>query len=123
MVELTAYGATMAKNKITIKPEHILLLKEISINWQDSEYGAPEVNPKRPYGNSSGSADVCRVLGWVKNPDYNEWSKSQLANARALHEEMLYVLKVLCQNPHGIEVGATYENMSKYYGDDWRRVS
>jgi len=112
----------MEKKKITIKAEHILLLKNMSIDWQDCEYGAPEVNPKRPYGNSSGSADVCRVLGWVKNPDYDEWSKTQLADARMLHEEMLYVLKVLCQNPNGIEMGATHENMSKY-GNDWRRVS
>ena len=34
------------------------------VQWRDCEYGAPEINPKRPYGNSSVELDICEILGW-----------------------------------------------------------
>lgn len=49
-------------NIFELKQTHLDLLKETSIGWNDCEFGAPEIDPKRPYGNSSGVDDVAEVL-------------------------------------------------------------
>ena len=108
--------------KITIKPEHIVLLAETNWYWQDCEFGAPEVDPKRHYGNSTGTADVLRVLGWEQNPEYDDWSKTQYEQAWKLHKELLAVLKILSRfATTGIRPGETYRNRSDY-SDDWEKV-
>ena len=48
---------------------HIKLLNNFYVNWDDCEFGAPCINPKRPYGNSSGVDDVAEVLGIKKTKD------------------------------------------------------
>jgi hypothetical protein len=47
-----------------IKPEHIKLIQNFQIGWQDDEFGSPEVDPKRPYGNSSVFQDMIETLGF-----------------------------------------------------------
>jgi hypothetical protein len=42
--------------------EHIKLLSRVCISWQDCEFGAPEINPKRPYGNSDVISDIAEIL-------------------------------------------------------------
>ena len=32
------------------------------VGWQDCEFGAPEIDPKRPYGNSSVILDIAEIL-------------------------------------------------------------
>jgi hypothetical protein len=41
---------------------HLKLLSNAYVGWQDCESGAPEINPKRPYGNSFVAGDVARIL-------------------------------------------------------------
>ena len=43
--------------------QHIKLLSNAIIGWQDCEFGAPEIDPKRPYGNSSVLLDIAELLG------------------------------------------------------------
>lgn len=38
------------------------LLKRAYVGWEDSETGAPCINPKRPYGNSDVAEDVREIL-------------------------------------------------------------
>ncbi len=52
--------------KFELKEEHILLLGNMYVSWQDCEFGAPEINPKRPYGNSSVLYDMLAILGLKK---------------------------------------------------------
>jgi hypothetical protein len=52
-----------------LKQSHLDLLKETSIGWNDCEFGAPEIDPKRPYGNSDGVNDVAEALGIKKTKD------------------------------------------------------
>lgn len=49
--------------KFELKREHIELLSNTYISWDDCEFGAPEINPKRPYGNSSVYQDMLEILG------------------------------------------------------------
>tara|TARA_R110000737_G_C14620887_1_gene493088 strand:- start:4529 stop:5221 length:693 start_codon:yes stop_codon:yes gene_type:complete len=45
-----------------LKEEHIYLLSQCYVNWQDCESGAPEINPKRPYGNSNVDSDLRAMI-------------------------------------------------------------
>ena len=49
----------------TIKPEHLKLLQKMYVDWEDAEFGAPSIDPKRPYGNSSVHEDMMEILGWL----------------------------------------------------------
>ncbi|MCU1325011.1 MAG: hypothetical protein JWN34_381, partial [Bryobacterales bacterium] len=46
-----------------VTSEHLKLLQRMCVGWQDCEYGAPEIDPKRPYGNSSVEYDILEILG------------------------------------------------------------
>ena len=46
-----------------LKEEHLKLLARANWRWQDCEFGAPEIHPKRPYGNSSVIQDIAEILG------------------------------------------------------------
>ncbi len=43
-------------------PEHLVLLRHMVVGWQDRETGAPEIQPKRPYGSSKVPLDMWRIL-------------------------------------------------------------
>jgi hypothetical protein len=60
-----------------IKEEHLKLLKEMNVGWDDCEFGAPNIDPKRPYGNSDGVNDVARVIGFKKTKDTVEFDKEE----------------------------------------------
>jgi hypothetical protein len=49
-----------------VKKEHLLLLKQMCVGWQDCEFGAPEIDPKRPYGNSDVLLDMVEIIGIKK---------------------------------------------------------
>jgi len=69
-----------------IKEEHLKLLKEMNVGWNDCEFGAPEIDPKRPYGNSGGVDDVARVIGFKKNKDTVEFDKEDAKDYGNLKE-------------------------------------
>jgi hypothetical protein len=43
----------MKTQTFKLTDEHLKLLRRFNVGWQDSESGAPEIDPKRPYGNSA----------------------------------------------------------------------
>jgi len=46
-----------------VKKEHLTLLKHMCVGWQNCEFGAPEIDPKRPYGNSDVIGDMIEIFG------------------------------------------------------------
>lgn len=54
-----------------ILPEHLTLLQNMYVGWQDCEYGAPEIDPKRPYGNSDVEGDILEILAGQRNTSKN----------------------------------------------------
>ena len=52
--------------RFALKEEHIKLLRKANVGWNDVEAGAPEIDPKRPYGNSDVISHVLEILGWNK---------------------------------------------------------
>lgn len=80
-----------------IKPEHIKLAKRMYVQWQDCEYGAPEIDPKRPYGNSDVEGDIAEILGWEVDEE-NGLTTKQSNAAEALHREMEQVIQYALKN-------------------------
>lgn len=53
----------MDKKVFKVEPVHLKLLRRACIDWDDSEFGAPCIDPKRPYGNSDICQDMIEILG------------------------------------------------------------
>ena len=53
----------MSGQTFVLTQDHLTLLGSAFVGWQDCETGAPEIDPKRPYGNGSVSTDVAELLG------------------------------------------------------------
>jgi len=102
--------------KFTVTPDHLILLRNLSIRWQDCEQGAPEVDPKRPYGNGDYKGDVARLLGW--DVDDNGLTRAQEDEAHALHHEMHFVVGIACANP-GVSLFGAWARRD--YGP-WQRL-
>jgi len=84
----------MANRSFTLTEEHLKLLRAMHIGWQDCNYGAPEVDPKRPYGNSSVECDIHEIL--TNERDY-ELTDEQRERYATLHRETQTALEILIQ--------------------------
>lgn len=51
------------KDVFELKEEHLKLLRNMYVDWDDCEFGAPRINPKRPYGNSGVLQDMLELFG------------------------------------------------------------
>jgi hypothetical protein len=51
------------KETFRVYPEHLKLLQRMCVEWDDCEFGAPAIDPKRPYGNSSVYQDMLEIFG------------------------------------------------------------
>jgi hypothetical protein len=47
-----------------VTEEHIKLLRAAYVDWRECEFGAPAIDCKRPYGNSSVELDIADILGY-----------------------------------------------------------
>ena len=100
--------------------DHVKLLSNFWIQWQFDEYGAPEVDPKRPYGNSDVEDDICEILGWTRE-DVDDWddpvySDSQRQEARRLHLETDTALQIVLTTRSFVPGRYTADR----YRNDWK---
>lgn len=81
----------------TMTNEHLALLRAMYVGWQDCEYGAPEIDPKRPYGNSNGVYGVARVLGVPVNKDLDDYGipETERDRLQRLHGETATALQIV----------------------------
>lgn len=106
----------------TVKEQHLKLLKRLVIGYDaDTEFGAPEVDPKRPYGNSDVYTDIGEILG-IKpdagDSDDPEWSTPMKERFDELHGDMENVLQILVQN-NGVQLG---EYKADEYSRKWSKA-
>lgn len=74
------------------------LASHLCWEWCSCEYGAPAVDPKRPYGNSSVEVDILEILEIKPEGDDGNsecYSSEQREFARQLHSDMLPYLEQL----------------------------
>lgn len=106
-----------------MKKEHLKLLRETCVGWNDCEFGAPEIDPKRPYGNSGVYGDIAEILG-ISNKcphcghETEGFTEEQKELMDKLHKETETALQLLLKYGK-IELGV-YE--ADDYKRDWKRV-
>lgn len=99
----------MAKS-FTFTEQHRKLLQRMTVGWGSDEFGAPEIDPKRPYGNSDVYRDMAEILGW---PD--DLSEDQIRQLDQLHSETQTALEILLQ--HGMVIPGEYVELHDYHRD------
>ena len=73
--------------------QHIKLLRHMYVGWQDCETGAPEINPKRPYGNRTVAEDIADILGI--EVDGGAMPEAMRTRLMKLHEETEHALQIV----------------------------
>jgi hypothetical protein len=113
----------MKPEYFTLTEEHIKLLSNACISWDDCEFGAPSIDPKRPYGNSDVIGDIAEILGLKdkKNvcPHCGE-SLDTLDEERLhkLHKETQIALQIILYTKSFV-LG---RYVKKDYGEKWKPV-
>ncbi len=82
----------------TMKAEHLILLRHSSVSWPDCGFGAPRIDPKRPYGNGDVVGDMAKMLGVEPVPTDDEethWPPGTTERMGALHRQLETALQVV----------------------------
>ena len=86
-----------------LKQSHLDLLKETSIGWDDCEFGAPNIDPKRPYGNPDVENDMAEIIKMPKKGNWDRseenWNDQAQEKLNDLHKETQIALQIVlhCQ--------------------------
>jgi hypothetical protein len=106
----------MGSDTFTITEDHLKLLRRFIVGWQDCETGAPEIDPKRPYGNSDVPLDVAEILGWptpneetMSGREYDAARETLRERAMTIHCETRTALEIVLRT--GIFEPGTYERV------------
>lgn len=104
----------------TLTEEHIKLISHFNIGWGYDEWGAPQVDPKRPYGNGDYIKDMAEILG-IK-PDFEKdeeiyFSTETDERLETLHRELETALKIVLENKT-FKPGEFFKNESWH---NWKR--
>jgi len=106
----------------TVTENHIKLLKRMIVSWDSCEFGAPAIDCKRPYGNSSVIYDIAEIIGYeysTEDPDgEGEMVDEDYNYLRHLHEEMQTVLQIVLSS--GSFAPGNYK--SDWAGYEWSLV-
>lgn len=101
-----------------IKKEHMMLLKNMYVEWDSCEFGAPAVDPKRPYGNSNVYGDIGEILG-IEPDENGEFTDEQYDYMLKLHKELETVLQIIVVNLHESDYTGFWE--CDDYSINWHR--
>lgn len=109
-----------ADKRFTLTEQHLALLRRAYVGWDDCEFGAPAIDCKRPYGNSSVVLDIAEILGVPTDDEADDYGLNQETEDRltALHKETQTALQVILSTGK-FEVG-NYESYD--YGGSWKKV-
>lgn len=104
--------------QFTVTENHLKLLRSMYVGWQGCESGAPEIDPKRPYGNSDIEPDIHEILTGETEYDLTEQQRDKY---QALHRETAAALQIV------LSVGkfepGIYETIRPFNRQEWRLVS
>ena len=124
----------MKKITFEVKEEHLKLLRNMSVEWNNGEFGAPEIDPKRPYGNGGVLQDIAEMLGLKRfkgnlskielfGKEYfvveDEMEEELEEVLEKLHRETEIVLQIVLNT--GQFKAGKYELVDEY-GTDWKMV-
>jgi hypothetical protein len=87
------YDDLRSTTDFTVTEEHLKLLRRAYVSWDDCEFGAPEIDCKRPYGNSDVIGDIAEIFGVETNDDGEVPSDVEERFTR-LHAETAIALQI-----------------------------
>jgi hypothetical protein len=108
-------------DRFLLTTDHLILLQRAYVRWDDCETGAPAIDPKRPYGNSSVALDIAEILG-VGVSDDGDLDQSTEDDLLKLHRGTETALQIVLDSlglTEKVKPG-TYERTR---GESWRWVS
>jgi hypothetical protein len=109
-------------DKFTITEQHLKLLQHAYVGWDDCEFGAPEIDCKRPYGNSDVLGDMADILYGKLPADAKEKVVESTQDfLYKLHKDLEMVLQI-CLVTQKFEAG-TYEPTGTYDARGWKKIS
>lgn len=112
------------KEQFELKKQHIKLLQNMCWEYSDCETGAPQVDCKRPYGNSYVPPDVAKILGvTLSYDDENQVYKDKVREIMQYHYDSHIALEIILQTK-SFETGL-YEKVGRDKHTDkntWRKV-
>jgi hypothetical protein len=108
-----------------LKEDHLKLLRNTYAGWDGSEYGAPSIDSKRPFGNSGRKqilSEIAEIIGIPNNKRFEDddpyFKDEDIAYMDTIYSELETVLQIILLNA-GNEVKIwTYVNESRY-GKEW----
>lgn len=99
----------MNRRRFELKQYHVELLKRSNITRNELEWGAPSIDPKRPFGNGDIVRDMAPILG-IESFESDEgqvYPKGALERCRAVLLELEEALQVVLSS--GSFEPGTYE--------------
>lgn len=102
-------------NEFTVTADHLTLLRAAYLRWDDCEFGAPAIDPKRPYGNSDVIGDIAELLD-IDLEELDGYEGDRSEELRDLHRETLTVLQL------AIATGEFREGTYRRTVDGWERI-
>ena len=111
------------KIKFELTKQHLKLTREMNISYNEyCEFGAPEVDPKRPYVNSDVYGDIARILdikpALIKDEE-EIYSNEQEDEMLKIHKETAQALQVILAS--GSFEAGIYE--AENYRGNWAKVA
>ena len=110
------------KQKFEVTEQHLKLMRRMNVNYKNHcEFGAPEIDPKRPYGNSQVYYDIGEILdidateGDPEDPSFSEEQEQEMLK---LHKETETALQIALAT--GCFEAGTYE--ADAYSNRWVKV-
>lgn len=102
--------------------DHIKLIRCFCVGWQDCEFGAPEIDPKRPFGNSSVLEDIHEILTdetiGCTNSKRDKLTDEEVDKYNQLYKETETALQIILVN--GIFRIGSYK--CEDYGNNWKLI-
>lgn len=113
-----------ALREFVLTEDHVKLLRSAYIRWDGCEFGAPGIDPKRPYGNSAVVEDIAAILhpeyAHMREGEALDWLEDNMSRLEQTHQETLYALQILLVTG-GLELGR-YVQRDRYNSRSWARV-
>jgi hypothetical protein len=112
--------------EFTVTEDHLKLLRRAFVAWDFGEgYGAPGINPKKPYGNSYVARDIAQILDvpdedWEYEDEHKAYVTTE-AEARftRLHVETMVALQIVLATA---EFRPGRYRRATPWGIDWQRA-
>ena len=109
--------------KFEVTENHLKLLKEMYVDWDGDEYGAPCIDPKRPFRSDDPEKDMLDILGVDYGDDFYDFIEEHPNYRRRLdiiYHELQTCLQILI-NDLSIKVG-WYKKKDKYNAKSWEYI-